>query len=254
MIDKYIPKKKFSQNFLIDNDVVKDIVNSANIKENDIVWEIGPGLGALTDELIKKDITLTIFEIDKDIYNIIKSKYNKAKIINADILKINWKDEINELKINIISNLPYQITSPFLYKLTENIDNINSVVVMLQKEVANRLCAKPGKKEYGFLTIKTQFYFNTTKLFDVPAYKFNPIPKIDSTVIKLLPRKDIPQIIDDLSFWKLVEKAFSAKRKTLKNNLKDTYPSIINNTNIDLNRRAETLSENEFIDLYNLSI
>jgi 16S rRNA (adenine1518-N6/adenine1519-N6)-dimethyltransferase len=244
-------KKKFGQHFLIDNEIVYKILDSADLKDNDIVWEIGPGMGALTDRLVERNIDLTIFEIDNDLIPILNKKYaGKCKIVHADILKIDWIDVTaqNE-KVKIVTNLPYQISSPFLYKLTENNKIIDKVVVMLQKEVAKRLCASPGKKDYGVLTLKTKFYFDTEYLFDVPPDRFSPPPEVESAVIKLTPRQNMPHISEIDFFWQVVESAFMSRRKTLRNNIK----KFLKNEQlcpIDLNRRGETLSEAEFIALY----
>ena len=158
----YKAKKKFGQHFLNDQSIAQQIIDSADLQSDDYVWEIGPGMGILTDILIKKNISLSVFEIDNDLIPILKKKYSgDCQLYHSDILKIDWKSQISEKKIKIVTNLPYQISSPFLYKLTENFTNLKSVVLMLQKEVAKRLCAKPGKKDYGVLTLKTGYYFQT---------------------------------------------------------------------------------------------
>jgi 16S rRNA (adenine1518-N6/adenine1519-N6)-dimethyltransferase len=247
----YKAKKSLGQHFLTDQSIVDDIVSHAQLQMGDHVWEIGPGLGILTDSLVTHPIQLKIFEIDHDLIPSLKKKYTeKCTIIHHDILKIDWKSEIDTQKIKIVTNLPYQISSPFLYKVAENHSCIDSVIVMLQKEVAKRLCATPCKKEYGVLTLKTKFYFDTIYLFDVPPHKFSPPPAVDSAVIKLTQRKDIPHIDDLVLFWKIIEVAFSSRRKTLRNNLKKIIDSDLSNLPIDLSRRGETLSESEYISLY----
>ena len=293
----YKPKKKFGQHFLNDQFIFDKIIESADLKENDIVWEIGAGMGALTDNLLKQNIDLTIFEIDNDLIPLLEKKYeNKTcnpsqgggeacsfqslKIIHKDILKIDWMDIVTQAssvcntppptfmggaicykKIKIVTNLPYQISSPFLYKITEHHQSIECVVVMLQKEVAKRVCAKPGCKDYGVLSLKTQFYFETEYLFEVSPEKFTPPPEVHSAVIRLLPRKDTPQLKNIDFFWNIVESAFRMKRKTLRNNLKGFMPNNVSTISdcqnvtphkspIDLQRRGETLSEKEFISLY----
>jgi len=262
----YKAKKRFGQHFLNDNEILKAIVQNADLQENDIVWEIGPGLGALTDHLLNHHVNLTIFEIDNDLVPNLRSKYSdKCVIVHDDVLRVDWKaclpplPLIKEGEVKIVTNLPYQISSPFLYKLTEHHKMFHSIVVMLQKEVAKRLCALPGKKEYGVLTLKTKFYFDTEYLFEVSRNKFTPPPEVESAVIKLVPRKDIPEIENIKLFWNIVETAFRSRRKTLRNNLKGMMDikHLSNSTihegdlNIDLNRRGETLSEEEFITLYN---
>ena len=256
----YRAKKKFGQHFLNDQTVLSDIVNSANLKDDDIVWEIGPGLGSLTDHLLKHKIDLTIFEIDNDLAPSLQSNYSdRCKVVHKDILKVDWKKQTSGAfeKIKIVTNLPYQISSPFLYRLAENSTAFSLVVVMLQKEVAKRLSAKAGKKDYGVLTLKTQFYFDTEYLFDVSRDKFTPPPEVESAVIRLTPRKDRPDIENIGMFWELVEAAFRNRRKTLRNNLRYSGHAWIASgahseadCPIDLNRRGETLSERDFISLY----
>ena len=251
---RYSPKKKFGQHFLNDEEVLERIVLQADLKPNDIVWEVGAGLGALTEHLLRRDIDLTIFEIDNDLYPLLEKKYSdKCKVKHKDILKLDWETEINRKDIKIVTNLPYQISSPFLYKIFENYRFINNVVVMLQKEVAKRVCAKPNKKDYGVLSLKTQFLYKTEYLFEVPPEKFTPPPEVESSVIRLLPRKDIPYIEHSAYFWDIVEAAFKMKRKTLRNNLKPLLIKTGTNNScfpVDLSRRGETLSEKEFIAVY----
>ena len=285
-------KKQFGQHFLSDSRILSDIVDSAKLNDGDRVWEIGPGYGALTDHLLSKDIKLSIFEIDEELIPHLNKKYsNRCEIIFTDILKIDWVKylyENPEIKCNIVSNLPYQISSPFLYKLTEFYNYFDTVVIMLQKEVAKRLCAAPSTKDYGVLTLKTNFYFTSEYLFEVSRDKFHPAPKVDSAVIKLSPRKDIPKLKNLNLFWEIVECAFRNRRKTLKNNLmklgyfmqgntvqKQSTLGVQCNTlqkqsalgvqgdtlqkldvinwdsfPIDLSKRGEALSEKDFISLY----
>jgi len=244
----YKPKKKFGQHFLNDLDIASKIIENADLHEGDNVWEIGPGMGVLTDILTEKKVNLSIFEIDNDLIPLLNKKYTgKCQLFHSDILKVDWKKQISGQKIKIVTNLPYQISSPFLYKLVENSNNIDKVILMLQKEVAKRLCANPGTKDYGVLTIKTGFYFRTEYLFDVTADKFSPQPKVNSAVIRIVPRIDVPQVDNTEMFWKIVEMSFVSRRKTLRNNLKSLD---LKNCSIDLGRRAETLSEGEFVELY----
>lgn len=248
----YKHKKKFGQHFLDDENILNKIVDSAYLREDDEVWEIGPGLGTLTDVLLSRKARLTIFEIDNDLIPNLKKKFDeKCKIIHSDVLRVNWADELGEKRINLVSNLPYQISSPVLYKISKHFKSFNCVVLMLQKEVAKRLCANPGKKDYGVLTLKTQFYFNTEYLFDVSRDSFTPPPDVESAVIRMTPRAEIKDLSDIDLFWNLVETAFRNRRKTLRNNLK--YLNCDFNPNecpIDLNRRGETLSEEDFINLF----
>ena len=272
----YRPKKQFGQHFLNNVEILHKIVEFAELKDNDIVWEIGPGFGNLTDLLLTNNIYLTIFEIDNDLIPVLQEKYNrysprkeqpshrnqsdsfsKCEIIHGDFIKlidkyIRGKSSQDLREIKIVTNLPYQISSPFLFKITENHEIFSSVVVMLQDEVARRVCGAAGTKEYGVLSLKIQYYFDVTYLFKVNRDNFSPPPKVESAVIKLIPRADKPAIENIDFFWKIIEKCFSQKRKTLRNNLRNMIENIIDTRDcpIDLNRRGETLNEEEFISLY----
>ncbi|MCK4694378.1 MAG: hypothetical protein KAT74_01380, partial [Candidatus Cloacimonetes bacterium] len=158
-------------------------------------------------------------------------------------------------KIKIVSNLPYQITSPFLFKVASYSNKFSRIVLMIQKEVAQRLNAKVGTKEYGVLTLKMQYYFNIKYEFTVKPHLFNPPPKVDSAVIKLIPRINKPEIEDEPLFWKIIETSFRNRRKMLRNNLKTILSAedlMKLSENFDLTLRGESLTESEFIKLYNL--
>jgi len=242
------PKKRFGQHFLIDEHIANNIITHADLHTGDIVWEIGPGLGALTNKLLQQNINLRLFEIDHDLIPALQAKYaGKCNILNADILKIDWQKEIAGKPFKIVTNLPYQISSPFLYKVVEHAQYLQCVVVMLQKEVAKRLSAKPCCKDYGVLTLKTQFYFDIEYLFDVPQSSFKPPPSVMSAVVRLTPRVNVPVLNDHRTFWQLVERCFVSRRKTLRNNLRG-YD--VDNVPLDLSRRAEELCEEEFVKLF----
>jgi len=241
-------KKRFGQHFLIDEQIVDKIITNAELHNGDIVWEIGPGLGALTNKLIQNGVNLRLYEIDRDLIPALKTKYaDKCGIYNVDILKIDWQSEIAGKPFKIVTNLPYQISSPFLYKLVEHYKSLQCVVVMLQKEVAKRLSAKPCCKDYGVLSLKTQFYFDIEYLFDVPACSFQPPPSVVSAVVRLTPRASVPALDNPHAFWQLVERCFVSRRKTLRNNLRGYELACVS---VDLGRRAEELSEGEFLQLY----
>lgn len=278
------PKKMFGQNFLIDKNIAAKIVNLAHIKKGDLVWEIGPGKGILTDELLKKGCQLTCFEIDRDLIPLLSEKYgDKIYLVAEDVLRTNWdrllakteQSKSTKHEISIVANIPYNITSPLLYKVTRYADFFRSIVIMVQKEFAERLVSSPGTKNYGVLSLKVQYNFAVKKLFKVPRHLFIPEPGVDSEVIKLLPRADKNEIEDLELFWKIVEAAFMSRRKTLKNNLGNllSKQSLQNLTAIiekrrsatltesasaekplcfDLNSRGESLDEKAFIDLYHL--
>jgi len=235
-------KKSLGQHFLKDKNIVKKIADLAEIEENESIWEVGPGKGILTNELLLQKCNLTCFEIDESLYPILLEKFgNKIHLINKDIL--------------IVANLPYQITSPFLFRVTEHADYFKRVVVMIQKEVAERINAGVGTKDYGKLSLKMQFYFNVEYGFTVKPHLFFPPPKVDSAVIILTPRKDKPILKDEKYFWRIVEVAFQNRRKMLRRNLrmilsKEKIEELGASCNIELTRRGETLTEKDFIELY----
>ena len=253
---KFRHKKSLGQHFLKDKNVVRKIANLAEIEENEAVWEVGPGKGILTEQLLLQKCNLTCFEIDESLFPILFEKFGKSiNLVNKDILKINWKEYLNDKQIKIVANLPYQITSPFLFRVTEHADNFSRVVVMIQKEVAERINAGIGTKDYGRLSLKMQFYFNVEYGFTVKPHLFFPPPKVDSAVIILTPRKDKPVLEDERFFWRVVEVAFQNRRKMLRRNLrvllpKDKIEELGASCKIELTRRGETLTEEDFIELY----
>ncbi len=253
---KFRHKKSLGQHFLKDKNIVKKIADLAEIKENEAVWEVGPGKGILTHELLLQKCNLTCFEIDESLHPILHKKFGtEIKLVNKDILKIDWKEYLNDNQLKIVANLPYQITSPFLFRVTEHADNFKRVVVMIQKEVAERINAGVGTKDYGKLSLKMQFYFNIEYGFTVKPHLFFPPPKVDSAVIILTPRKDKPVLEDERFFWRVVEVAFQNRRKMLRRNLrlilsKEKIEELGECCKIELTRRGETLTELDFIELY----
>ena len=253
-IKNFHHKKKLGQHFLIDKNIIRKIVDIANVQENEQVWEIGPGKGILTEELLNRNCNLTAFEIDEKLYPILEDKFsNKINLIKEDVLKANWKKLLPDEKVKIVANLPFQITSPFLFKVVSFAEHFSKIVIMIQKEVAQRIKAKVGSKDYGILTLKMQYYFDISYEFTVKSHLFYPKPKVDSAVISLIPRKEKPEIEDEKFFWRIVETSFRNRRKMLRNNLKE----ILNAEQIeelsddfDLSKRGETLTESEFIKLF----
>ncbi|MDD3051711.1 MAG: 16S rRNA (adenine(1518)-N(6)/adenine(1519)-N(6))-dimethyltransferase RsmA [Candidatus Cloacimonetes bacterium] len=249
-------KKKFGQNFLSDKNIIKKIVAQANLNENEAVWEIGPGLGILTEEILKFTNDLTVFEIDRELYPHLETKFaDKIKLVKADVLRTDWSELLSQ-KTKIIANIPYQITSPLLFRISEHADFFSKIVLMMQKEVADRITASRGTKDYGALTLKMNYHFVPQKLFTVKPHLFYPPPKVESTVIEFIPRKDKPSIENIEAYWKLIEFCFRNRRKMLRRNLRTLFPDTSSEvfetlTSIDLSRRGETLSEEEFIILHN---
>ncbi len=251
-------KKNLGQNFLIDENIINNIISNIDAKEKDLIIEIGPGMGALTCKLKDKNSYLICYEIDTDL-KVYLNKYEdlKTKIIYKDILLSNIKDDIKDIKYNnlyIIGNLPYYITTKIIKHIISLDLNINKMIFMVQKEVADRFTAKPKSKDYGSITIYLNHYFNVTKLFNVSKNSFNPIPKVESGVISFIKKDNIIDL-DTNKYFKLINDSFKMKRKTLKNNLSNYNQNIIDyilkKYNLSETVRAEELSEEIFIDLFN---
>ena len=249
-----LAKKKYGQNFLINEKIIKDIVNLLdNVKENDLIIEIGPGKGALTKYLINIPCKIKCIEIDEDMHKYLdRYESEKCSIIYKDILQVNLKEITNNFNnIYIIGNLPYYITTPIIDNLIKNL-NAKKMIFMVQKEVAERFTAWPNTKDYGYYTLYLNYYYNVKKEIYVSKNNFNPIPKVDSEVISLNIRENRP-IIDKKKFFTLLKDAFSHKRKTLKNNLVNYNFNIIKDIlikhNLDENVRAEQISEDVFIEI-----
>lgn len=249
-------KKSLGQHFLKDKNIIRKIVDLAAIEEDELVWEVGPGRGVLTQELLNRHCELTCFEIDETLFPTLLEKFGtRIDLVNNDILKIDWSHYLKAEKIKIVANLPYQITSPFLFKVTEFSNSFKRVVVMIQKEVAERINSGVGTKDYGKLSLKIQFHFNVECGFTVKPHLFFPPPKVDSAVIILIPRKNKPVLEDEKLFWRIVEVAFMHRRKMLRRNLRDILTKaelekLSKSSEIELTRRGETLTERDFITLY----
>ncbi len=259
-------KKSLGQNFLIDNNILNRIVNGANIDKETGVIEIGPGIGSLTEVIAQKAKKVVSFEIDSRLLPILAetlADYNNIEIINEDILKVDVDKIIKEKfanceKIMVVANLPYYITTPILTHLLENTKLIDGYVVMMQKEVANRLNAKVGTKDYNSLTILLNYYTNVEYLFTVPKKVFVPAPNVESAVVKILTKKEKEIEVDTNTFFNFVRSCFTQRRKTLMNNLiassgkdkKELLISACKDVNIDSQRRSETLTLEEFNKLH----
>lgn len=253
--------KKLGQNFLINEQIVDEIIEKSNITDNDVVLEIGPGLGSLTKALIKSAKKVIAVELDKNMVDILKNRFNseKLEIINDDILKINL-NEITEKygKIKVVANLPYYITTPIIMKLLEEEYDIESITVMVQKEVGERLCGEAGNKEYGAVTIGVKYYSDAKIVINVPKDNFMPIPEVDSCVIRLDILDKPPVFLKDKKrFFRLVKNAFSQRRKTINNSLasgeftKEQVLTALEKLNIDTKLRAEDLTIQDFANITN---
>ena len=248
-------KKKYGQNFLQDETVTERIVASINPAKEDLIIEIGPGAGALTKKLKRYDCNVIAFEIDKEVQKYLDPLSNKkTKIIYEDFLTSDVQNRLKEVEFKdlyIIGNLPYYITTPILEKIIDLNLKPKEVVIMVQKEVADRFLAKPQSREYGYMTVLLRLHFNISKIVDVDKRAFKPIPKVDSTVIKFT-HKETPDI-DYSKFKEFLKDCFRFKRKTLNNNLydynrKDLEP-ILHSREHSLASRAEELNLETFIEL-----
>lgn len=251
-------KKSLGQNFLVDKIVIDKIVNSLTASSRDLIIEIGPGRGALTKKLKNKNAKLIAYELDDDLIPILKKYEDETtKIIHQDILKANIKDDIKNLEFNrlfIIGNLPYYITTPIIKGLIDKNLEADEMIFMVQNEVADRFCAKDGTKNYSSITLYLNYYYELEKLFIVNKNSFNPVPKVDSAIIRMKKRLAKP-IVDEEKYFKLINDAFSQKRKTLKNNLKaydfEKISKILSEYGLSNQARAEELSEEIFIRIAN---
>lgn len=250
-------KKSLGQNFLKDNNIINKIVGSINPNKNDLIVEIGPGSGALTRHLIKKGCDVICFEIDERLKDILCNiDSNNLKIIFGDFLKMNLKEHIDTNKyehIYFIGNLPYYITTAIINKIIDE-SNPYEIVIMIQKEVGDRFISKPRLKSYNSLSVFLQYNFDIIKVTDVSRHCFNPVPNVESVVLKLVANKKY-NVSNEKFFYEFVSKSFTQKRKNLRNNLKsydlDKINNILLKMNKDLTARAEEISVKEFVDIVN---
>ncbi len=251
-------RKRFGQNFLHDDNVIYNIVSNIQVQKNDHWVEIGPGLGAITEPLLQKEVTLDVVELDRDLVSLLQSKfkqYSNLIIHSADALNFNFAALAStDKKLRIIGNLPYNISTPLLFHLLENSFCIKDMHFMLQKEVVDRICADPGSKKYGRLSVMMQYYCDCELIFDVPPESFDPIPKVMSSIIKLIPHPTPPVEIKSTEHLnKLLKTAFSQRRKTIRNSLKTliSEEQLISEA-IDPTLRAESISLAEYARLSHL--
>ncbi|MBM7650312.1 16S rRNA (adenine1518-N6/adenine1519-N6)-dimethyltransferase [Bacillus ectoiniformans] len=263
-------KKSLGQNFLIDPNILQKITEAAGLTKETGVIEVGPGIGALTEHLARTSGKVVAFEIDQRLLPILGdtlSPYDNVKVIHEDILKAEVAPIIEQEfqgldDIMVVANLPYYVTTPIIMKLLEEKIAIRGLVVMLQKEVADRIAAKPGTKEYGSLSIAIQYYMESEVAFIVPKTVFMPQPNVDSAVIRLLKReKPAVEVEDENFFFTVTRSSFAQRRKTILNNLTNQLPlgkekkeqilSALSEAGIEPSRRGESLSLQEFADLSN---
>ncbi len=241
-------KKKLGQHFLINETTAKLISDTFNGRNN--VLEIGPGMGVLTKHIIKNGSSIILIEIDLECVKYLNQVYKKIKIINDDILNIRL-DKLFTKNFSVISNLPYNISSQVFFKILESRDKIDDFTFMVQKEVGERICSKPGKKSYGILSVLIQIYFDVEYIFDVKPEDFNPPPRVMSSVIKGVRNKRSDIGISYSFFKTIVKNSFQNRRKTLRNSLKNlNLPQYFTSKKI-FSKRAEQLDLNDFIWLSN---
>lgn len=264
--------KKLGQNFLIDEKVVDTIVEKSHISNEDLVIEIGPGLGTLTSHLLQKAGKVIAIELDTRMLHILNdrfSMYNNFEIINEDVLKVNLKKIISNNKngqiknAKIVANLPYYITTPIVMKLLEEKLDIELITVMVQKEVADRLTAVPGEKNTGAITYTVYYYAEPSEILTVPNSSFIPEPEVESEVIKLQIKKAPPvQVTDEEKFFRIIKLAFMQRRKTLVNALsnsdlfenKTQIEKILQELNIDARVRGEKLTIEQYAEIANKNV
>ena len=255
---KHIAKKRFGQNFLTDQGVIYSLVEAISPKADDLMVEIGPGLGALTQPLLKKLNHLHVVEIDRDIISWMESFYPKDKLTihNSDALKFNFAELAilsPDNKIRVTGNLPYNISTPILFHLLDNVGSIIDMHFMLQKEVVERMVADPSTSEYGRLSVMLQYRLKMEYLITVPPEAFDPAPKVESAFVRCVPHKVLPYPAKNEGlFAKIVTAAFGQRRKTLRNTLKEYLDDAgFIAVGIDSGLRAENLSVEQFVSIAN---
>lgn len=270
LMNKYgiVANKSLGQNFLIEDDIVSTIIDSAEITEKDLVIEIGPGLGTLTSRLLDKAQKVIAIELDVRMIQILSERfslYPNFELLNEDVLNVNLHELINKNKANceqikIVANLPYYITTPIIMKLLEEKLEINSITVMIQKEVADRITAIPGDKYTGAITYSVFYYAEPKKICFVPRESFIPVPEVNSEVIKLDIRKKPPvEVVDEMLFFNIIKSSFKQRRKTLINGLlnggliknKEKGKALLKKINLPETVRGETLTIEQFAQIAN---
>lgn len=254
---KPFAKKSFGQNFLVDGNYINKIISALNLQKAETVVEIGAGRGALTEKLIESGANVIAVELERDMIGILKERFGAEQnfqLIESDALKVGFSSlalHSSSLKIKLVANLPYYISTAILQKLIEEREVFSEMILMFQKEVVERITAKVGNKERGFLTVLVEAYLEAEKLFDVPPKAFRPAPKVNSAVVRLKPKEEIK--IEDIElFRKIVSESFRQKRKTILNNLKNSFinaETVLADCGIDSSRRAESLTLEEWTKL-----
>ena len=253
--------KKLGQNFLIKRGIVDDIVHAAELTPGEPVLEVGPGIGTLTQGLAQSGADVTAIELDRRLLEVLDTtlaSYDNVRIVHGDVLKLDVPTIMNHKPFKVVANLPYYITTPIIMSLLESKLPIERLVVMVQKEVALRMVAKPGTKDYGALSVAVQYYTEPDIVLDVPPKSFLPAPAVTSSVIRCVLRDKPPvDVIDEKLFFRVVKAGFAQRRKTFANTMKttglskDRIEELLAKANIDGQRRGETFTLQEFADVAN---
>lgn len=254
-------KKMYGQNFIIDENIINNIITKSNIDEDTLVIEIGPGAGSLTFALAKYAKNVLCYEIDTTLKELLEDNLkdlNNVEIVYKDFLKANVYEDIKKYKykkLYVVANLPYYITTPIIIKFIEDEIAVDKLVVMVQKEVGDRFKATPNTKEYNSLSIYLNYYFDVKKILDVSKNVFIPKPNVDSIVVEFTKKELLYELKDKKVFFKLVKDSFTQKRKTLKNNLKNydlnKIEEVLKKYNYNLSVRAEQLPIEIFVAMAN---
>ena len=253
--------KKLGQNFLIKRGIVDEIVHAAELTPGEPVLEVGPGIGTLTQGLAQSGANVTAIELDRRLLEVLDTtlaSYDNVRIVHGDVLKLDVPTIMNHKPFKVVANLPYYITTPIIMSLLESKLPIERLVVMVQKEVALRMVAKPGTKDYGALSVAVQYYTEPDIVLDVPPKSFLPAPAVTSSVIRCVLRDKPPvDVIDEKLFFRVVKAGFAQRRKTFANTMKttglskDRIEELLAKANIDGQRRGETFTLQEFADVAN---
>ena len=250
-------KKSFGQNFLVDGNYINKIISALNPKKGETIIEIGAGRGALTESLIESGADVIAIELERNMISVLRERFagqENFKLVESDALLIDYSSFIvhcSSFKLKLVANLPYNISTAILQKLIEQREHFSEMILMFQREVVERITARVGNSERGFLTVLTEAYLTAEKLFDVPPNAFSPAPKVWSAVVRLTPKIDV-EIENEKSFRQIVSAGFRQKRKTITNNLKSEFENVekvLEECEIDKQRRAETLTLEEWLCL-----
>ncbi len=248
-------RRRFGQNFLVDTGVINDIIGVIGPQPSQLIAEIGPGQGALTQYLVKHCKLLTALEIDRDLISHLEAQFatfSNFEVINADALHFNFADLANNQDIRIVGNLPYNISTSLLLHLTSFCHSIADMHFMLQKEVVQRISATPDTKHWGRLSVILQYHYTTDYLFDVEPSAFKPKPKVDSAIIRLVPKKPATKVKSLEIFESIIKQSFAKRRKTIRNNLKWSFnDSQFEQLDINPNNRPEQLTLAQFVAMAN---